>query len=307
MIEKKVHFFSDGLKLTGTLYLPEDMKEGEKRPAIIPNSGYQGFDEFYPKMFAKVLTAAGYICLGFDYRGFAKSEGTKGRVILDEQVQDIYNAVSFLEAQDEVDHTKIGLIGWGMGASNVVRLASRDKRIGCVAGLNGFYNGERWLKSIHTYSDFIKLVTEVKEDRINRAVEGHSRKEDPFYHYPLDPATANYVKAELEAIDGFGHMTELHFTESILTMNAEEDVSDLTTPLFVGHGIDNLLHPSEESYSLFEQANEPKELYLIDGQHNDFMFSSNSEFQKLSEQLIKFFNHYLVVTHSGHIATKSQS
>jgi hypothetical protein len=32
------------------------------------------------------MTEADYVCLEFDYRGFAKSEGTPGRVILDEQV-----------------------------------------------------------------------------------------------------------------------------------------------------------------------------------------------------------------------------
>ncbi|MFD6211457.1 alpha/beta hydrolase [Peribacillus sp. NPDC060253] len=114
MIKRQIQFYSEGYKLDGTVYLPDDYKKGEKRPAIIPNSGYQGFNEFYPKLFAENLTAAGYVCLGFDYRSFAKSEGEEGRVILDEQVEDIQNAITFLSLQEEVDSDRIGLIGWGM-------------------------------------------------------------------------------------------------------------------------------------------------------------------------------------------------
>ncbi|PUB08205.1 X-Pro dipeptidyl-peptidase-like protein [Paenisporosarcina sp. OV554] len=137
---QKICFYSKGYKLDGTIYLPDDYQPGEKRPAIIPNSGYQGFNEFYPRLFARNLTQAGYVCLGFDYRGFAKSEGDKGRVILDEQVEDIINAVSFLQAQSEVNPDQVGLLGWGMGGSNVVRVAAKDKRVKAVAALNGFFD-----------------------------------------------------------------------------------------------------------------------------------------------------------------------
>lgn len=48
MQERTVYFYSEGYKLDGTLYLPDDIQPGEQRPAIIPNSGYQGFNKFYP-------------------------------------------------------------------------------------------------------------------------------------------------------------------------------------------------------------------------------------------------------------------
>ncbi|HZG72473.1 MAG TPA: alpha/beta fold hydrolase, partial [Chondromyces sp.] len=170
MIERQVYFYSEGYKLDATLYLPDDYIQGEKRPAIIPNSGYQGFNEFYPRLFARNLTEAGYVCLGFDYRSFANSEGVKGRVILDEQVEDIQNAITFLAMQEEVDPDNIGILGWGMGASNVVRVAANDKRVKAVAALNGFYNGERWLRSIHSYVEWNELVETVEEDRKQRVL-----------------------------------------------------------------------------------------------------------------------------------------
>ncbi|WP_100401936.1 alpha/beta hydrolase [Bacillus sp. FJAT-42315] len=290
MIERQIHFYSEGYKLEGTLYLPDDYKEGEKRPAIIPNSGYQGFNEFYPKLFARNLTEAGYVCLGFDYRSFAKSEGEEGRVILNEQVEDIENAITFLSIQEEVDPERIGLIGWGMGGSNVVRVAGRDKRVKAVAALNGFYHGERWLRSIHSYVEWNEILEAVKEDRKQRVLTGKSQLADTFIHYPLDPATADYVDKELAILSPFGKQTVLQFTDSIIGMNAEKEVKDVTVPLFIGHGKDNLLHPFDESFELYKAANEPKQLYVIDGKHNDFMYHEHEVFQELISQLITFFD-----------------
>ena len=291
---RSIHFYSEGYKLDGTLYLPDDYKPGEKRPAIIPNSGYNGFNEFYPRLFARNLTEAGYVCLGFDYRGFAKSEGERGRVILDEQVEDIKNAITYLQIQEEVDPERIGLIGWGMGASNVVRVAAADKRVKAVAALNGFFNGERWLRSIHSYVDWHNILKMIEEDRIRRVTTGKSLLADPFIHYPLDPATDDYVQKELAVLEPFDKQTQLQFTESIATMNAEKVVADISPrPLFVAHGKDNLLHPLDESLSLYAAAKEPKQFYLIDGKHNDFMYHDHPVFQELIGQLKAFFQQHL--------------
>jgi len=290
MFEKKISFYSNGCKLEGTLYLPDDLKDNEKRPTIIPNSGYQGFNQFYPKLFAKPLTDSGYICLGFDYRGFAGSEGEKGRVILDEQVEDIKNAITFLQSQPQVDSNQIGILGWGMGASNVVRVAASDVRVKAVVALNGFYEGKRWLASIHAYVEWKKLLQEVEEDKIQRVSTGQSRVIETFRHYPLDPTTDDNVNVELAKIPAFGKPVTMLFTESLLEMNAEKVVGDISpTPIFIAHGKGNLLHPVEEALALYEAANEPKELYLVDGQHNDFMYLDHKEFIKLMEKVSLFF------------------
>ncbi|MFC0525859.1 alpha/beta hydrolase [Pontibacillus salicampi] len=293
MIEKSVQFYSEGYKLQGMLYLPDDYEGKGKQPAIIANSGYQGVNEFYPKMFAEALTAKGYVCFGFDYRGFADSEGDPARVILEEQVEDIRNALTFLRAQSVVDHERIGLIGWGMGGANVVRVAEKED-IAAIAALNGFYNGERWLKTIHSYENWLKVLEEVYEDRVLRVTNGESKPANPFLHYLLDPPTREYVDQELASKKGFGGQTRIQFTDSILELDAEESVKKLgDTSLFVAHGRNNVLHPVEESISLFNTAACPKVYYEINGKHNDFMYSDNAEFQALMEELHVFFNEAL--------------
>jgi acetyl esterase/lipase len=291
VIQKDTAFFSEGSRLEATVYYPDDLPDDGQHPALVINSGYQGFNEFYPKLFAERLTARGYVCLGFDYRGMADSEGEKGRVLIEEQVQDVRNAVTFIRSQDDIDPRRVGLAGWGMGAANVVLAAEKAGDIAGVAALNGFYDGERWLQSIHTYDEFLRIVDEVAQDRVNRVLNGESELADTFAHYPLDPATGDYVEKELAQVHGFGHPTRLQFTESVLDLKVAHVVANLApTPLFIAHGERNSLHPYAEARSLYASAVSPKTLYTIDGRHNDFMYGDHPEFVLLCDRLYEFFD-----------------
>lgn len=291
MLEKETTFFSEGSRLKATLYYPDDFSPANGPwPSLIVNSGYQGFNEFYPKMFATRMTERGYICLGFDYRGMADSEGEKGAVLIEDQVADIRNAVTYMQTLDEVDDRRLGLVGWGMGAANVVLAAAKGKNVAGVAALNGFYDGVRWLKSIHSYDRWTQIQDEVAEDRRHRVIEGESRLADTFEHYPLDPATDDYVQKELAHIYGYGHPTRLQFTESIMDLDVESVVTEVGAPLFIGHGSRNSLHPFDEAANLFASAASPKTLYTIDGRHNDFMYADHPEFVTLCDRLKEFFD-----------------
>lgn len=288
MIEKKTSFYSEGDKLQASFYLPDDHQTAEPTPVLIVNSGYQGFNEFYPKMFAEFYTRRGFVCFGFDYRGMADSEGEKGTVLLSQQIEDVRNAVTFVQTHENVDPERIALLGWGMGAANVVIAAEKGQNVAAVVAMNGFYDGERWLKSVHTYDEWTKILDEVRADRVLRVTTGASRLADTFEHYPLDPATKDYVKNELEQVYGFGHPTRVQFTESIIEVKVERSASRLNTPLFIAHGVNNTLHPIAEAEALFAAAASPKALYRVDGRHNDFMFVDHPVFVDMCEQIETF-------------------
>jgi hypothetical protein len=178
-----------------------------------------------------------------------------------------------------------------MGAANVILAAEKGGNVAGVASLNGFYDGQRWLKSIHTYDEFLKIVEEVEEDRVRRVLQGESKLADTFAHYPLDPATDDYVQQELAPVYGFGHPTRVQFTESILDLKVESVVAGLSpTPLFIAHGKRNSLHPYDEAVALYAAAASPKILYSIEGRHNDFMYSDHPEFLLLCDRLKEFFD-----------------
>ncbi len=289
MITKEHIFYSAGYRLKASLYLPDDYKAGEKRPCILANSGYMGLNAIYPSLFARAMTVRGYAAFGFDYRGFLDNEGPSGVCRLEEQVEDIRSALTCLQTLPEADASRIALIGWGMAAGLVMAAAAKESCVKAVAGINGFYCGERWLRSVYSYVNFRKLVREVEEERIRFVREGTRRYDDPFRFYPLDPDTNGVVRENLYSVDGYGQEISLELGQSLLEFNAEDYIDRLCVPVMICHGKDNLLHPPEESRLFYERLAGPKELLILDGRHNDFMFDGHPVFEGLCNALGAFF------------------
>ncbi len=290
MREQNIHFFSDGHKLVGTLYLPDDLQPGERRPTVIACSGYLGLNEIYPRLFATVLTAAGYVALGFDYRGNGKSEGAYGRILIEEQIRDIKHSITFAQQQPNVDADTIALIGWGMGAGECIQVAAEDERVCAVAALNGFYNGRAFLRARHTPESLAALYDRLEHDRVERVMNGKTATySDPFDVYPLDDDTQQEVDENLRPVPDFGPQTAFELLESLIGFDAESVVRNITPrAVFVAHGEQNKLHPFEDAYALYRHARNPATLFRIQGKHNDFMRQGNPEFERLMMALVEW-------------------
>lgn len=289
MLENKIGFYSDGLRLDGTLYLPDGLTEVERRPAVIACSGYLGLNVIYPRLFAEPLTRAGYVVLGFDYRGNGESEGMPGRLLIEEQVRDIKSGLTFVREQSQVDRSRVALLGWGMGAGNVIEVAAKDDRARAVIALNGFYNGLSFLRARHGEEGLARLSARLEEDRVKRGLTGSGEFANPYDVYPLDPDTLQEVEENLVPVPGFGPQTAFELLESIIAFDAESVVHKISPrPLFVGHGEHNRLHPFEDALSLYGRAQRPKTFYRIDGRHNDFMRSDHEVFERLSDSVVEW-------------------
>src|SRR6266545_341123 len=136
-------FYSDGIRLDADLCLPPDYREGERRPALVSISGYTGLKPLHPARFARTFAPRGYVSLAFDYRGFGDSEGPRGRLVPQEQVEDTRAAISHLETLPEVDPERIVLIGWAMGGGIAIAEAADDPRVRAVVAFNSVADGER--------------------------------------------------------------------------------------------------------------------------------------------------------------------
>lgn len=289
MKERAIHFFSDGIRLEGTLYLPDDGGPRSRRPGVVACSGYLGLNVIYPRLFAGALTDGGFVVLGFDYRGTGASEGVHGRLLIDEQVRDIRHGITFLREQPEVVRDETALVGWGMGAGCVIQVAAADDRPKTVAALNGFYNGRAFLLARHGKAGLETLLKKLENDRVQRVMTGKGQFNDPFEVYPLDPDTDEEVKRNLAPVPGFGPQTAFELLESILAFDAEALVYKIAPrPLLIAHGENNQLHPFEDALSIYGRAERPKSFYRIEGKHNDFMRRDHPEFTRLAAYLVEW-------------------
>ena len=70
-----ITLYSDGTRLAGNLWSPEDLKPKERRPAILMIHGWGGVKSHLNQAYAPRFAAQGYIVLTFDYTGWGESEG----------------------------------------------------------------------------------------------------------------------------------------------------------------------------------------------------------------------------------------
>ena len=96
-MRQHVTFPSEGLNCAGWLYVPDDQKDGENRPAIVMAHGFSALKEMHLDNFAQKFEEAGFVVLAFDYRYFGDSEGEpRGHLIPAEQHQDYKNAITWI-------------------------------------------------------------------------------------------------------------------------------------------------------------------------------------------------------------------
>lgn len=295
MRTQDVTFHSDGLALGGSWFLPDDLDEAAEHPVVIPCSGFTGLKDAHPARFARFLTARGHLCFGFDYRGFAGSEGLPRRVVLDEQVRDILHAVAFVENDPRADPDRIVLLGWGMAAGLVLDAAREQSGVVGVIAANGFYRGRRVQEAHRTPGGYQAFRERVREDRRRRAATGSATTDDAFAFYPLDEDSRAYVDSVLREIAGYetdAYADDLG--EALLRFDPEAYAPRMTTPLLIAHGTENRLHPPEEAESLYRAYAGPKELFWLDGAgHTEFMLDDDSRFRALGAEVARWIEDLL--------------
>ncbi|MDA1081201.1 MAG: alpha/beta fold hydrolase [Gemmatimonadetes bacterium] len=135
---------ADGMKFNNQLFLPKDLKPGEKRPAIIfvhggPRRqmllGYH-YLSFYHVFYAvnQWLTSQGYVVLSVNYRsgiGYGKSfrmapnTGGNGK----SEYQDVLAAGKYLQTRDDVDPNRVGIWGLSYGGLLTAEALARNSDV----------------------------------------------------------------------------------------------------------------------------------------------------------------------------------
>lgn len=286
MRAQAVHFFSDRNKIAGTIFSPTSAEgRAQDKPMLLICSGYTGICSLHPARFARYFTSFGYSCLGFDYRGFEKSDGPPFRVKLEEQAEDIRSALTYATTLNTPSAFRLIVVGWAMGAGLILRASFGNPDVHGLVALNGFYNGRRYLDS-HLGADGLVEYQRKAEEWDQRAVKtGEEVFVYPFEMYPMDPVSTKHVDDELRKHPGYeAESYSTVFASSLLAWNPEVYANDLEVPLLLAHGRDNKLHLPKEAKSLHRSYNGPSEiLWLEDAGHTEWMFDDHPTFQSLCE------------------------
>jgi dipeptidyl aminopeptidase/acylaminoacyl peptidase len=293
MPARRVDFYSEGTRLAGDLFLPEDLKPGERRAGIVLCHGYTGVRNLYLPDTAAALNEAGYVVLTFDYKGWGDSDGPKSRLSPYGRVLDSQAALTFLGIQDCVDPDRLGLYGTSYGGATVVWTAAVDPRVKAVVSVVGIGNGRRWMRSVRRPDEFADLLKLAEEDRIRRVTTGQSRFADRNHVLLPDRQSAELAAAARRNNPAAVSEIPLEYIDDTLGFHPEW-VVDRIAPrpvLFITCDDDRLV-PPEESEALYARAGDPKKLITLKGWGHYEVYSGEA-FRQVITPTLAWYRQYL--------------
>ncbi len=273
--------------VVGQLYVPEGPGPF---PGVVLCHGFAGVKEFLIPAYAERFAEAGFAALTFDYRGFGGSGGERGRIIPEQQIDDIVSAVEFLTAQHDVAIEHIALWGTSLGGANAVVAASREPRVKCLAVQLTFANGERVVTgnmSEEEKEKFLRTLTRLQERRVKTGREMMVALGDVL----TDPQSAAFYEryADHPALNIEVPMLTVAET---LKHKPEEALPNLKVPLLVVGAGKDLVNPPQESIHLYAAANEPKSLMMLDDATHYELYEGEY-LETVSRRQIEWFSQHL--------------
>ncbi len=265
---EKVTFQSAGLQLAGTLHRPAGTGPNCV-PGLVLCHGFGGnSDGAGHPILARGLAEAGYVVLRFDFRGCGASEGEPGRIIFEEEVEDLKAAVTFLSDQDGVDATRVAAIGASMGGSVAIYGAAADSRIRACVASGAVANGERRFRvQYRDDAEWERFLARLEEARQYGKATGRSLIMNRFEIVFIPEHMRQGLPPN--AIMEFPAETAI----SMLGFTAEDVVDRIAPrPLLILHQAGDEIVPKMESIHLAANAGAPCELHIL-ASDNHFAFS----------------------------------
>lgn len=293
MTSTHVDFYSEGVRLSGDLFLPDGLAAGERRAGIVLCHGYTGVRNLYLPDIARELNRFGYVVLTFDYKGWGDSDGPKSRLSPYGRVIDSQAAITFLGAQPMVDPDRIGIYGTSYGGATVVWTAAVDTRVKAVVGVVGIGHGRRWMRSVRRPDEFADLLERSRADRVRRAMTGQSEFVERSDILLPDRQSAELAAAQRKGNPGAVSQIPLEFIDDTLEFHPEWVVDKIAPrPLLLITTDDDRLVPPEESESLYARAGEPKQLVVLKG-WGHYEVYTGEPFRQVMAPTVEWFQRYL--------------
>ena len=292
-MKKAIHFYSEGIRLVGDLYYPDDLKPSETRAGIVLCHGYTGVKDMYLPDNARLLNEAGYVVMTFDYKGWGDSEGSRNRLAPYSRVADVQAALTFLAARPEVDAGRLGIYGTSYGGATVVWTGAVDPRVKCVVSVVGIGHGGRWMRSVRRPDEFHDLLERSDQDRVRRVREGKSEFVKREEILLPDRQSAELAAAARRNNPAAVSTIPLEYVAETLEFHPEWVVDKIAPrPVLFITTDDDRLVPPDESLQLYARAGEPKKLVVLKG-YGHYEVYTDPAFSEVMKATVAWFRQHL--------------
>jgi fermentation-respiration switch protein FrsA (DUF1100 family) len=301
MFKQKITFESEGLKVVGNLFRPQNAEQEISLPAVLVAGAMTGVKEQVAGSYAERIAKDGFVTLALDHRHFGESEG-EPRQHEDpaKKIEDFKNAVSFISTIKGIDRERIGACGISMGGGYMLQLAAFDRRLKAVSivasGLNlgdtlsemlgkeGFVNflkGFNRARQKHYETGEVQYVPAVATDNKPAAMTG----DEPFEYYGTSRAWS----------PGWVNRYTTESIENLMSYNAVPYAHHVSpTPLLVVHGKNDKYCFPKFAQQVYDEAGVPKEILWLDTTNHIDLYDNEKYVGPAINKIVEWFSTYLI-------------
>ncbi len=304
----------DNITLAGTLTMPNN---GENFSAVVMITGSGGQNRNEELMghkpflvIADYLTRNGFAVLRFDDRGIAESTGSQSLATTEDFVTDALSAVEYLKTRNEINHSKIGLIGHSEGGMIAPMAAVKSIDVAFIVMMAGigipgdsilYLQGELIQRAEGTSEEEIMKSTKIQREVFQMIKEFNddetlkSKLEEKFWkEYPLmseeekkqlgDPKV--YLNMQMKTLTS-------PWFKYFVKFDPVPTLEKVKCPVLAINGEKDLQVPPKENLSAIEEAfkrgvNKNYEIKMLPGLNHLFQTSNTgaiSEYGKIEETI----------------------
>lgn len=266
--------------VAGNLYLPKDLNQAAKNPAIIVGHPMGAVKEQSANLYATKIAEQGFVAMSIDLPFWGESEGQSRNLVSPEVYAEAFSAgIDFLGSHVFVDRQRIGAIGVCGSGSFVISAAKIDPRIKAIATVSMYDMGAAFrdaLNKSQTVKQRKQFIAAAAEQRWAEADGGAieyvggttlalTADTDPvqreFYDFYRTP------RGEFTPTGATPQTTTKPTMSSIVKFANFYPFNDIETisprPMLFISG--DQAHSKEFSEDAYKRASEPKELVWVKG------------------------------------------
>ncbi|ELY4774273.1 alpha/beta hydrolase [Cronobacter turicensis] len=266
------------MKVTGNLFIPKEMNQHARNPAIIIGHPMGAVKEQSSNLYAQKLAEQGFVTLAIDLSFWGESEGQpRNAVSPDIYAEDFSAAVDYLGTRPFVDKNRIGVLGICGSGSFVISAAKIDPRMKAIATVSMYDMGSANRNALHhslTPEQRQKVIADAAAQReveftggetrytsgtVHKIDEDTSAIEKEFYDFYRTPRGEFTPKGSTPALTTHPTLTSNVKFMNFYPFNDIETISPRPMLFITG----DQAHSKEFSEDAYRRAAQPKELYVV--------------------------------------------